>query len=490
MFSRFGSLKVCFLLGFTLIPFFVSVCSGNSGASDSKNNGKTNLAKAATKAIDPIPEPSKNDPKYLKIKIDSRVSSGHTVHLTVTANKMLLVPVKVPPDTLPKPVIEKITWLTGGLNKRTKVYDDWDNPVFQKVDSTDGVATGPSFKDTYDILLADLPKEGKYWILKIPFLDPDDATFSLGGSGHVTITLDSPAVMQINTRAQNIYYKTGFAFALPSPDFKAASGKVRWDFIEFNNATPAVNGKNVSFVNTTNVDFFSLGLTIEGRTSSMAANDNNYPQFGLDLIGGQTVKGTVTALNTLSKDYTKGLVSDVPDEHGVKPFLRFQSPAYYYATNLTDTSTALDCAINAGYEYYKATPLKFTVNNVDYEATSDGSSLAFTKPSSFSVDKPTTLDVFASTGPLDPGKGHDDATKFIDAYLNRGVFQDTSVWQTFPDSWYPAGCNYNGYSGILHQKFIDGHVYGFSFDDVPSDPNVPTAPAIGDCTSMTLVISD
>lgn len=95
-----------------------------------------------------------------------------------------------------------------------------------------------------------------------------------------------------------------------------------------------------------------------------------------------------------------------------------------------------------------------------------------------------------STGPLLPNQTAEinDALKYIDAALNRGVFTNTAAWETTAD-WYPEKTESNLYSKLLHQRFLDGVCYGFSFDDVPGPP-VTSAPAIATCTSATLVITD
>ncbi len=78
--------------------------------------------------------------------------------------------------------------------------------------------------------------------------------------------------------------------------------------------------------------------------------------------------------------------------------------------------------------------------------------------------------------------------KYVGAYLNRGVLNNISVWKD-PTKWYPIGVQHNEYSHVRHTKFLDGLVYGFSFDDVPGDP-VDTVPTGSTSTSMTLVLTD
>lgn len=403
-----------------------------------------------------IPQPLADDPTYFQILLDSKVDASR-VHLTLTANKMLRT----------SATIEAITWLTGGGAN----HDDYSEPVMQMVDSTSGASKGADFNKTYDILLSDLPKDSnnQYFVLKIPFLNPDNSDESLVGSGHLTITLDAPATMQINKSGK------GFAFALPSPATNGAGSNKRWDFVELNCATPASNGKPVCFCNTSNVDFFSLGLAIKGRQS-----DGSYATFGLDLSSTNPVDSLIEELKSLPAEYTAGLV----DSNST--FLRFQAPDLSFSS----TSTCLDTAITDGFNHYKTNTLSFSVAGKLYEATSDGETLTFSKPCAFTVSKPSTLDVIASTGPLktDQTQEINDALKYIDAALNRGVFTNTDDWED-ESKWYPEGIEYNAYAKLLHEKFLGKACYAFSFDDVPGAPTV-SVPAIGTCTSMTLVITE
>lgn len=409
-----------------------------------------------------IPDPLPDDSTYFQILIDSRVSAPHAVHLTFTANQMSLTSTD----------ILNITWLTGGGPQ----FDDWRSPVMQIVDDLTGVSRGPEFRNTFDVTLDQLPFDpsGKYRVLKIPFRDPaDPKNKSLSGSGHLTITLNAPAVMQINQAG------SGFAFALPSPDPAGAGGDNHWDFVEFNCATPASNAKSVCFCNTTNVDFFSLGIAIKGRQS-----DGAMAEFGLDLSGVDPVSSLITALtgDGVPAEYQAGLVQKTGG------FLRFLAPGLSFNAG----ACSLNTAIEDGFANYESQLLTFSVGNKRYEACTKNGALAFTKPKPFTIKQPTSKEVIASTGPLDTGSTSDPdiqaAMKYIDAALNRGVFTDTASWST-PANWYPTKVEHNVYSRILHERFLGGACYAFSYDDVPGAP-VTSAPAIATCTSMTLVITD
>lgn len=417
-----------------------------------------------------IANPLPDDATYFQILIDPTKLGvkDENVHLTFTANQMGLT----------STAIEGITWLTGGGSN----YDDWTNPVMQIVDCSTGVSGGANFNDTYDIVLNTLPVDPttKLYILKIPFLDPNDSSTSLAGSGHLTITLDAAAVMQINTGGPG-----GYSFALPSPAVDGAGSLNRWDFVEFNCATPASNGKSVCFCDTTNVDFFSLGITIKGRDATGTVST-----FGINLDTFNPVGTLINELNHLPSAYSKvGYQTKVNPTTNEVTFLRYLAPDLSF----TNETTVLDTAITDGYNQYMTTPLEFSVSGTEYSATtsSDGTRLNFTQPETFSIGKPSTLNVIASTGPLDTGSTSDaniqNAMKFIDAALNRGIFGNTAIWST-PTSYYPSTVEFNEYSNCLHNAFIDSACYGFSYDDVPGN-GVLSVPAIGTCTSMTLVLS-
>lgn len=431
----------------------------NVTAQLSSITGSTTLSVDNTVIV--IPNPPADDATYFQIMFVDDTTGGHVLHISFIANKMLL---NAPP-------IENITWLTGG----GAGFDDWNNPQLLIVDNANGnTATGAVFSNTNDVTLADLPLVGGYRVLKIPFLMPGDATRSLAGSGRLFITFDTPAPLAINTSTQ----AGGYAFQEPSPSPAGVGANLRWDFMEINNATPSSNSKNVSFVNTSNVDFFSLGLVIKGRLS-----DTSYDTFGIDYTVTNPVTSLVTALNALPADYAAGYTVD-----GGGNFLRFLAPGLSFASNAND----LDEAITSAYNLYGSSILSFYVLDTLYNATVIDNNLVFSKPESFTLSpKPTTLNAVAATGPFDTGSTTDstiqDGMKYCAAYLNRGVFSNTLLWNT-PSSWYPSGVQYNQYAKLLHQRFINSAVYAFSYDDVPS--TLLTAPAIDTCTSMTLVITN
>ncbi len=434
----------------------VQVAATVSGVS-----GGTNVTVGSSPAI---PDPPPDVAGYFQIMIDNRITSSVTPYFLVTANQMSLT---APPIISP-------TFLTGGGPN----FKDWTAPVFQILDTTTGqFASGATYPSDGSFTLDMLPLDpsGQYRILRIPFLNPADSTQSLGGSGHLTITLGAPTQTSIvQSQVTKLY-----AFALPTwdPTQDQVGGQQPWDFVEFNCATPSQNGTPVCVINTTNVDFFFLGITVKARQPGVP-----YTSFGLDVGVPDAMASMLAALDALPPDYKAGKVKS----SSTGSFLRYLSPGHSF----TSTTTDLDAQITSSWAHYASTPLQFWVTGTPCTATNVGGVLQFTQPETFSVTMPTTLEAVTATGPLDTGP-LDTATgncvKFIAAYLNRGVFQDTSTWYT-TSAYYPPGGNWNQYAALLHSRFIQNLAYGFSYDDVPSVPQ--TNPAVNNATSTTLVLSD
>jgi hypothetical protein len=411
-----------------------------------------------------IPEPPPDVANYFQIMIDNRITSSVTPYFLVNANQM----------SLTNPLIINPTFLSGGGPN----FSDWTAPVFQILDSTTGkFATEVAYPDDGYFTLDMLPLDasGQYRILKIPFLDPNDPTRSLGGSGHLTITLGAKAQTGIVQSADTLLY----AFSLPdwNPLSTTAGGQQPWDYVEFNCATPAANGTPVCVINATNVDFFFLGITVMARQPGVP-----YTSFGLDVSVPSAMASMLAALDALPSDYTNGKTNSSTSGQ----FIRYLAPGHSF----TSAATALDAQIASSWNHYAQTPLQYVVSGVTCTATNVNNVLQFTAPQAFSVAMPTTLEAVAATGPLDTGPLPplvQNCVKYIPAYLNRGVFQDTSTWYT-ASAYYPAGGNWNQYAAVLHAGFIQNLAYGFSYDDVPGAPQ--TNPSVGNATSSTLVLSD
>jgi hypothetical protein len=458
----------------SLVACLVCGCGGGGGGGG--GGVGTDNSHAISAAF--VPDPPPDDPNYFQIMIDNRITS-QTVHLTVLASRMLIGGTD----------LEERTWLTGG----GAGHADWTAPVFQKLNRATGAVTA-DFASTYDFTLDKLPLDssGNFRILKVPFRDPGNPAYTLGGSARVFFTLGTAAKMArvttYNTATPPAI--TGYAISTPSNDPTAipTGGQDRWDFMEFTLTKPDENGKHVAFVNTTNVDFFSLGVTIEGRRSTGVLTT-----FGLSLADATPVASTISALAAIGGTYAAGYtVSDSGS------FLRFRAPSLVWSSATTGLKTAIDDA----WTYYGPTTsnaLQFNVGTVTYKARVDGAgNLVFSEPAKMKtytettrpIDKPTSLDVVAATGKLqvtDQDGEIRDGLKFLAAYLNRGVFENTAVWHT-PSAWYPAGSTYNKYAYTLHQRFVNGAVYGFSFDDVPGN-GVTSDPSINNCTAMTVTLT-
>jgi len=441
--------------------------------------GSTTLAVQAVPAPTDIPNPPDYNATYLQIMIVNRTSvPDKDVHVSALAYEM----------SLTSPTQLGRTWLSGGAN--------WQDPVF-KTFQANGSNRAEFTPSSYDVTLDKLPTVNGYPVVKIPFLKPGSTNTSMGGSGRLYITLNNPAVIvptqQYRDSGGGVLVPTGvWSLAEPSPDNRQAGAQNRWDFMEFNNATqPIEAGKYMSFVNTTNVDFFSLGMTILGRSY----NGELTHRFGLDLNRANPVTGVLDALWQLQGDYPKGQMYVSESDHS-QGKLRFLSPKMTF-----NGSTMLRDAIQTGFEYYRLNQLNYTEKSsgIHFVATFDGTSLVFdsplpTKPDvtgpKIRISLPATYDIFTGNdGSLKTIIGQDNENnvkKFISAYLNRGIFTN---WNTDRDHWYTTG-SFNQYSKILHDRFIGTLTYGFPYDDVPGMDGTKNEPSINNCGSLTLVITD
>jgi hypothetical protein len=459
-------------------------CGGSSSGSGGSSSGSSSNASSNPSGSDAaahtalvVPDPPPDDPDYFQIMIDNHITS-QVVHFTVLANRM----------PVGGSALGATTWLTGGGAS----HDSWSAPVFQTLNRTTGEVSA-DLASTCDFTLDKLPLDssGRYRILKIPFRDPSDSTYTLGGSGRVYFTLGTAAKVAKIPVYNDKHELTGYAISQPSNDPTATptGGQDRWDFMEFNCVKPIENGKKVAWVNTTNVDFFSLGVTIEGRKSTGVLAD-----FGLSLADSAPVANTISALTAIGGDYATGYTTSTSGT-----FLRFRAPSLIWSS----ATTALKTAIDDAWTHYGPTTsnvLQFNVGSVTYKARVNGAgNLVFTEPALMKtytettspITKPTSLNAVAATGVFlvtDQNAEIKDGLKFLAAYLNRGVFENTALWHT-PSAWYPASSTYNKYAYTLHQRFVNGATYGFSFDDVPGN-GVASDPSIGDCTAMTLTITE
>jgi uncharacterized protein YjdB len=442
-------------------------------------SGSTTLT---VNAAPSIPDPLADNTEYFQILIDNRigsVSGDKKIHFLVKAKKLL--------RNLPD--VKAHTWLTGGWNGTG--WTDWNKPVFHVVNSTTGNSSdGISFNDTYDVTLDKLPLATigtqQYRVLKIPFLDPTDSNYSLMGSGRLYYALGEKVWTQINP---------DFAIAEPNPEDTNAGGNTRFDFMEVNCATcAACTAQPVCYVNTTNVDFFSLGVTIKGRDK-----DKTVKTFGLNLDIPAPVQTVIGALERLTGDYALG------KKYVGSNFIRFASPS----KSFPDNSTAMANYIKSSYDYYSTeagkgnNTLEFKIDGRTFKATvqpnagsAGGADLVFSAPSSFTLAGiPTTKQVVSApdAGPFQYGGKTNDqvvAIPWVNAFLNRGVFTNTGLWNyAGRELWYPAGGVYNEYSKTIHDYFIAKSAYGLPYDEPGGLKNSPTEPSIQTCTSMTLVLT-
>ncbi len=296
-----------------------------------------------------------------------------------------------------------------------------------------------AFASSYDFTTDELPLDatGRYRVLTIPS--------ELALTGRLYLTLDAPAALQI----------AGNGLIAP-PDLQ--QNQTRYDFVELVFAPD-----HTATVSTTNQDFFALGLAVQASSGS----------FGLDLSGSTPVASLVAELRALQSPYGQNEVRAADGG-----FARFLSPGQ------GQVGQDLDPAIFDGYTFFVPEPLQFLIMGREYSGqVINGVLEVDTNDTHFSVPRPTTADVYKSSGPLDPFDKLpevSDALVAMTVAFERGVFTEPALWNT-PSAFYPAGGRFNPYAALLHQRFLNGSVSAFSFDQTPMLQGV---------TSMTLVVDE
>jgi len=237
-------------------------------------------------------------------------------------------------------------------------------------------------------------------------------------------------------------------------------------FTVFDKFELTCDGKSV-WLNTTMVDFISIPFNLKFDC------DNSVRGFD-----GVTTQQLFDMFTSRTDKWKNAVVYD-----GNNNIMRVLAPNQ--DENKNDEFGSLQSAIDNGWEYYRNRELTFSFGGYNYkgvlqtqETSVDKGSFIFTvlagsksdvgetckipKPSSFVVYK-------CADAPLanDGSDAHKNLTACIGSALNRGVFC-SSDWGKITDFYVTTTQNagqYNVYSKLLHEKALNGLVYGFPYDD-------------------------
>ena len=298
-----------------------------------------------------------------------------------------------------------------------------------------------------------------------------------------------------------------------SPDFL-----IPWEFMELS-ATRDLTVADpwyTLFVNTSVVDFYSVGLGME-----VEFTDNSQKSVGFLDGSRDAILGEFNNLPEAQKGFKGFVVTQFPDS--IPPAQRTNP---LFDTSLPDASKILrvlgpqnilqfkpaddafhrylDPAIDAGWVKYMSTVLNIPDNlpgHNPYGFTYTGQlvtaqnilTMTCTAVAGgqsglgevYNLGKPSTFVVFK----CDDTKGGNDSYSndgsvahrrlgsLLLAALNRGVFEDYLSWSNDkngqPTFYTSASKLYNHYPEILHRYAIDHKVYGFGYDDIyGQDPTI------------------
>jgi hypothetical protein len=303
----------------------------------------------------------------------------------------------------------------------------------------------------YAIQLSSLHKDNEKSLFYVPHFV----------SGRLYISIDKPLPFKVNAEPASLAEPTA---VVHDGDQPTASWNTIYDIVEMTWKP----GQNL-FVNTSNVDFFSIPFKIQ-----MNLNDGTKIVRGYDLSRAEII----------SKAENIGLPltdSIIKDENG--NVLRLLAGTL--ATQLgIIPDNYLQPAIDSAWNNFKIIPINtnFEGWNV-YGKVLQDNSLHITAShdhfgsQSFTIVKPTSFEAFGASGVLASGSIIEKKIQaFIAASINRGVFYDSNLWWNRSKYYQESSSNkgvYNKYAKLLHSVSIEGRCYAFSYDDVNGqDPSI------------------
>ncbi|WP_214416176.1 beta-1,3-glucanase family protein [Sphaerisporangium fuscum] len=295
-----------------------------------------------------------------------------------------------------------------------------------------------------------------------PVPAPDVSIPGPGNGARKTITLPPNLVggrVYVSMGSKLQFFLTTNGLVEPAPWVASdPNANVLYDWTEFARQS---NGGTGIFINSTTVDMFGIPLTV-----SVTDTSNNTQTQGI--TGNRT--GILNAFGALGSPWS-GLTTTRSSD-GLP--LRVLAPPHGIERG-SFSSTYLDSYIGDVWSYYATHPLTvqtslgtFTGTNWTFRGTS-GNVIG-------TIPKPTTREVFACSGAMQPPNQPDQAAILavgarVCAGLNRAtlstasrVMYDTQP-TTDPTKFYGQSAS-NLYSKTIHANSLNGLAYGFPYDDV------------------------
>ncbi len=324
--------------------------------------------------------------------------------------------------------------------------------------------------------------------------DLQNHTLYLPGDGkyygtRIYVSIKKPLTMVVNA--------TGDGYSQPDLQNPADPNyPIPYDWFEMTyDPTPQPNDPTLDTVafggNMTQVDEFSIPMAftilgVNGTTQTRGIT-----------LGEQSSSGVTTRDQLINKYLS---ASDV-----AAPFKELQQVvagkvvrlmAPYHSTIFQPGGTDagyFDDYLNTLWNYYTSHQLDYydqpgkTGNHYVGSVINDLLTFSCNGTGSFTLVKPTTLDVFTNAGSFLPGPIPSNALGAqLAAAINRHVATDTSSWLV-PGNYYQAEPS-NDWAKFWHEVSIDHLAYGFGFDDVAGQSSVAILPATENLFSLTITI--
>lgn len=299
-----------------------------------------------------------------------------------------------------------------------------------------------------------------------PVPAPDIAIPGPGNGASTTITLPpnlSGGRVYLSMGAKLKFFLTTNGLVEPAPwvDSDPNAG-ILYDWAEFARTS---NGGTGIFINSTTVDMFSLPVTV----SVTDASGNTQTQ---GITGNRA--GIFNAFAGLGSPWSALATTRASD--GLP--LRVLAPVHAIAKGLFP-STYLDSYVNGVWSYYATRPLTVQTSLGTFTGTTSGANWTFRNSSGAvigTLTKPTTSDVFACAGGLQPPNQPNQAAILavgarVCAALNRATLSTAGrvMYDTQPTTdatkFYGQSAS-NLFSKTIHAHSLNGLAYGFSYDDV------------------------
>ncbi|OGV19602.1 MAG: hypothetical protein A2X47_00545 [Lentisphaerae bacterium GWF2_38_69] len=326
-------------------------------------------------------------------------------------------------------------------NENVMAYLAFDSKTMLPIKVSDNGTSGTCPQYSYQ--LSRLPKttDNTYQIYVPRFV-----------SGRLYISIDKPLPFHVNSEPQGLAEPTAAA----EGQITSSVGTI-YDIVEMTWKP----GENL-FVNTSNVDFFSIPFGIQMNMTNGTSISRGYNFSRSEIF---------SKASTLGYPLNNCIVKDSNGQNirllgGTIGTLTGKIPANYLNPSIDSAWNNLKVyPVNTTFEGWTVSGYVKKDNLLHAHAAHPAFGSQF-----FTISKPTSQEVFAGDGTLAKGTEIERKVQaFIAAAGNRGVLHSSSIWWERSKYYKSDSLNkgyYNKYAQLLHSVAAESRCYAFSYDDV------------------------